>query len=94
VPCCKGHRLTLGDLNKDRFRTIWNSRRYNRFRSNGLRLKKSHPYYAAIGNKLDQESGCYNCDNLMHNMVVHRKRLAQGSALRWAMFELAQRYGL
>jgi len=88
VPCCKGHRMTMGNLNQNRFREIWHSTRYKRFRRNGLKLKRSHTYYSIMGNELQKGSGCYNCDNLMHNTVMHRRRLSQGNVLRWAAFEL------
>ncbi len=88
VPCCKGHRMTMGDLNKNQFKEIWHSTRYKRFRCNGLKMKRSNAYYSLMGNKLQKDNGCYNCDNLMHNTDVHRKRLSQENVLRWAAFEL------
>ena len=88
APCCKGHRMTMGNLNQNRFKEIWHSTRYKRFRRNGLKMKRSSTYYSLMGNKLQKDSGCYNCDNLMHNIDVHRKRLSQENVLRWAAFEL------
>ena len=88
APCCKGHRMSMGNLNQNLFKEIWHSTRYKRFRRNGLKMKRSNAYYSLMGNKLQKDSGCYNCDNLMHNTVVHRKRLSQGNVLRWATFEL------
>lgn len=88
APCCKGHRMTMGNLNQNRFKEIWHSTRYKRFRRNGLEMKRSNTYYSLMGNKLQKDSGCYNCDNLMHNIDVHRKRLSQENVLRWAAFEL------
>lgn len=73
VPCCKGHRLSLGNVFKDRFRDIWFSEAYNQFRYNGLHLSKSDPYFSKIGNDADAKTGCYNCDNLWQNMPMHRK---------------------
>jgi len=90
VPCCKGHRMAMGNLNKHRFKTIWHSSRYTRFRRNGLKLKRTDPYYSIMGNDLNKATGCYNCDNLMHNIVVHRKKLSQANILKWVKFELLQ----
>ena len=87
VPCCKGHRMTMGDLNQNQFKEIWHAARYKRFRRNGLKLKRSDAYYSIMGNELQNDSGCYNCDNLMHNTIVHRKKLSQGNILRWVTFE-------
>jgi len=88
APCCKGHRMTMGNLKQNRFKEIWHSTRYKSFRRNGLKMKRSNTYYSLMGNKLQKDSGCYNCDNLMHNTFVHRKILSQGNVLRWAAFEL------
>ncbi|MEE8480280.1 MAG: SPASM domain-containing protein, partial [Desulfobacterales bacterium] len=90
VPCCKGHRLAMGNLNEQRFKIIWHAANYARFRSNGLKLKKSAPYYSVMGNDLNNSTGCYNCDNLMQNIVVHRKILSQSNILKWVKFELFQ----
>jgi len=73
VPCCKGHRMILGDINKNRFRDIWFSPTYNEFRHNCLHLPKSHPYFSKIGNDAIAKTGCYNCDNLWQNIPMHRK---------------------
>jgi len=91
VPCCKGHRLVMGNLHKLRFNEIWHCAKYSRFRYNGLTLKRSNPYYSVMGNDLTKQTGCYNCDNLMHNLVMHRKILSQTSISKWVGFELYYR---
>ncbi|MFA5362812.1 MAG: radical SAM protein [Candidatus Omnitrophota bacterium] len=73
VPCCKGHRMHMGNIFKNRFKEIWFSDTYNEFRNNGLKLAKAHPYFSKIGNDASPKTGCYNCDNLWQNVPVHRK---------------------
>ncbi len=88
APCCKGHRMVMGNLYEKSFHEIWQSAKYSEFRQNGLALKKSHPYFRAIGNKLTDRTGCYNCDNLMHNLVLHRKVLYRESIYKQLRFEI------
>jgi len=73
VPCCKGHRMPLGNIHHNRFKEIWFSSLYNEFRRNGLRLQKDHPYFSKMGNDAVEKTGCYNCDNLWQNIPVHEK---------------------
>lgn len=73
VPCCKGHRMSMGNVHKDRFKDIWFSETYNIFRENGLNLTKSHPYFSKIGNDAIAKTGCYNCDNLWQNIPMHKR---------------------
>jgi len=91
VPCCKGHRLPMGNLHNNRFKHIWLTKKYTRFRQNGLILKKSAPYFSVMGNNPTNNTGCAICDNLMHNMVVHRKILSKSGLLKLIKFELFQR---
>lgn len=72
VPCCKGHRMPMGNVHKNSFRNIWFSADYNEFRRNGLNLSKGHPYFSKMGNEADARTGCYNCDNLWQNIPMHR----------------------
>lgn len=90
APCCKGHRLPMGNLYKQRFKEIWESPRYTRFRHNGLTMKKSAPYFSAIGNHVTRQTGCYNCDNIMHNLVMHEKFLSYSHYSRWVKFQLSK----
>jgi MoaA/NifB/PqqE/SkfB family radical SAM enzyme len=73
VPCCKGHRMHLGNVYENRFREIWFSEKYNTFRRNGIHMSKSEPYFSLIGNETSQKTGCYNCDNLWQNIPLHNK---------------------
>ncbi len=73
VPCCKGHRMHMGNIFKNRFKEIWFSDTYNEFRNNGLKLAKAHAYFSKIGNDASPRTGCYNCDNLWQNVPMHKK---------------------
>jgi len=73
VPCCKGHRMPLGNIHEKRFKDIWFSAAYDEFRHNGLKLSKEDPYFSKIGNNAQAKTGCYNCDNLWQNMPMHKR---------------------
>lgn len=73
VPCCKGHRMPIGNIYKNRFKDIWFSETYNKFRKNCLTFSKCHPYFSKIGNDVVAKTGCYNCDNLWQNVPMHKK---------------------
>lgn len=65
-PCCRAVKKPMGNLLKQSFEQIWNSKRYMEFREKALTLPKSHPYFSPIG--------CYRtCDNLMHNEMMHER---------------------
>jgi MoaA/NifB/PqqE/SkfB family radical SAM enzyme len=87
VPCCKGHRLHLGNVYKKSFSDIWNSEEYEQFRFNAKNLPKTHPYFSRIGNEASSAIGCYNCDNLWQNEPMHREilslNLSEKFFLRW-----------
>ena len=73
VPCCKGHRMRMGNIYENRFKEIWLSDTYNEFRRNGLNLAKADPYFSKIGNNAEAKTGCYNCDNLWQNIPMHKR---------------------
>ncbi len=75
VPCCKGHRMQMGNIYKNRFKDIWFSQVYNEFRNNDLNLSKQDAYFSRIGNDAVERTGCYNCDNLWQNIPMHNKIL-------------------
>lgn len=72
VPCCKGHRMNMGNIRQDRFRKIWHGRKYREFRYMGKNIDKAHPYFRKIGNDASHKTGCYNCDNLWQNEPMHK----------------------
>jgi radical SAM protein with 4Fe4S-binding SPASM domain len=67
-PCCRGVNKPLGNLFQNSFEEIWNSQTYGEFRHNAKHLKKGHPYFHPIGCDT-------TCDNLMHNLDMHRRIL-------------------
>jgi len=73
VPCCKGHRMPMGNVYKSKFKDIWRSAVYNKFRDNCVNLSKSHAYFSRMGNNAIAKTGCYNCDNLWQNIPMHKK---------------------
>lgn len=73
VPCCKGHRMPLGNIYKNSFKEIWYSALYNEFRNKCLTVAKSNAYFSKIGNDASPKTGCYNCDNLWQNIPMHQK---------------------
>lgn len=91
VPCCKGHRLSMGDLYRKRFTEIWNSPTYRKFRYNGKYLDKSAPYFSIMGSDSSGNTGCINCDNIMHNTTMHDKFLCSTNLAKWFIFKLDQR---
>ncbi len=66
VPCCRGVRKIMGNINRTAFKDIWFSSQYNEFRAKAKYLSKSDSYFKDIG--------CIKeCDNLMHNEQMHRR---------------------
>ncbi len=64
VPCCRGVKKPMGNINEHNFKDIWLSQKYNEFRSKAKYLSKSDSYFSEIG--------CLKmCDNLMHNEQMH-----------------------
>lgn len=69
TPCCKAHRMPVGNLYKEDFRKIWTSPKQRAFRKNALLNKKSDPYFSNIE--------CYKgCDNLGSNLEIHKRAVA------------------
>lgn len=93
VPCCKGHRMTLGNLYKDSFIDIWNSGKYREFRHNAKNLKKTQPFFSQIGNNASEKTGCYNCDNLWQNEPMHRLILTKGKNIKNRLIGFLNRLG-
>lgn len=90
VPCCKGHRMVMGNINERSFADIWNNRRYRIFRHNGRFMDKTEPYFRLMGSADSTVPGCANCDNIMHNTVMHDKFLFYRELPRWIAFKLRQ----
>lgn len=67
-PCCRGVNKPMGNLFENSFAEIWQSPNYREFRQKARHRKKSHPYFHPIGCDT-------TCDNLMHNLDMHRRIL-------------------
>ena len=60
APCCRGVMVATGNINRQRFRDIWNGQKQKMFRQIGVNLKE-HPGFV-------EKVGCLKtCDNLMEN---------------------------
>ena len=66
IPCCRGSKLPMGNINKTAFKDIWFGTKYDQFRKMALRERKSHPYFRVID--------CYSgCDNYTENRIWNNK---------------------
>ena len=45
VPCCRGTKKIMGNIEKESFKTIWLSSQYNEFRSKAKYLSKHDAYF-------------------------------------------------
>lgn len=72
--CLKSHRFPIGNVYKESFSKIWNSKRQKIFRARTKVYKKDDPIFNLIGNNPDAEIGCYkSCDDLLRNIEMHKK---------------------
>jgi MoaA/NifB/PqqE/SkfB family radical SAM enzyme len=66
APCCRGVKKIMGNVNERPFKDIWFSEKYDEFRAKAKFLPKDNIYFRDIG--------CVKeCDNLMHNIEIHKK---------------------
>jgi MoaA/NifB/PqqE/SkfB family radical SAM enzyme len=70
APCCRGVKKIMGNINKESFKNIWFSDKYNEFRAKAKYLSKQDSYFKEIGCTKE-------CDNLMHNQEMER-RIVEG----------------
>jgi len=97
--CLKAHRIPVGNLYKNSFYEIWNSKEQQIFRQKALKQDLSDPFFKGIGNDENCSMGCYkSCDNLGHNDQVSASiaampllqkkafRLVMGMVVRWQKF--------
>ncbi len=66
VPCCRGSRMPLGNINRESFRAVWAGEDYRAFRDKARRLPKSDPFFHPIGCQ-------QTCDNLMHIEMLNQR---------------------
>jgi MoaA/NifB/PqqE/SkfB family radical SAM enzyme len=79
--CLKAHRVPVGNLYKDPFRTIWNSARQIEFRHLAMTAPKSDPFFKMMGNDPDCAVGCFkSCDDLGRIVHMHNRM----NRLSWA----------
>jgi hypothetical protein len=72
IPCLKAHKMPMGNIYKNSFSNIWNSKKYQNFRKMCMTYKKKHSYFKNIGN--DPNYGCAKiCDNLWQNELIQKK---------------------
>jgi len=76
--CLKSHRIPIGNLHKQSFRSLWNNARQREFRKRTRCFNHDDPYFRFIGNDTNATVGCFrSCDNIGHSLLVHNnlKRL-------------------
>jgi MoaA/NifB/PqqE/SkfB family radical SAM enzyme len=74
TPCLKAHRVTTGNIYKQKFRNIWNSPEQQLFRKKAFMPQKNDQYLRSIGNNPSEDSGCLSsCDNIQINIEMHAK---------------------
>lgn len=72
--CLKAHRLPIGNLYRQSFSEIWNSRRQEEFRLRTRVENKDDPIFKMIGNDPALKTGCYkSCDDLGRNQHMSHK---------------------
>lgn len=70
VPCLKAHKLPIGNIYKNSFKEIWNSREAQIFRMKGKNIAMNQEYFKQVGNN-PKHVGCYmSCDNLWQNELA------------------------
>lgn len=65
-------------------------KRYKIFRKKGLFEEKSSPYFSVMGDDGKGRTGCLNCDNIMHNTVMHDKFLCYSNLSSWFTYKMRQ----
>jgi MoaA/NifB/PqqE/SkfB family radical SAM enzyme len=60
--CCKAGKVPIGNVLKNDFKKIWNSKTYKTFRVNALKLSKKHKFFNKVG--------CLRkCDNIIQDIL-------------------------
>jgi len=73
VPCLKAHRLSVGNICKEKFSHIWNGSLQRQFRQKAVSKEKDEMYFPLIGNNPASRVGCFrSCDDLERNIRIHR----------------------
>lgn len=81
--CLKSHRFPVGNLHKESFKRIWNSRKQMYFRKKTLAMRKDDEFFSLIGNDPNCKMGCYkSCDDVGRNVSMHNKITALPASKR------------
>jgi MoaA/NifB/PqqE/SkfB family radical SAM enzyme len=71
--CLKAHRIPVGNINQESFRTLWNSPKQRAFRKETAVCKKASSFFSQIGNDPSVAVGCHKgCDDLGRNLLFHK----------------------
>jgi len=72
--CLKSHRFPVGNLHKQSFKKIWNSRKQIYFRKKTLAMRKDDEFFSLIGNDPNCKTGCHkSCDDISRNVSMHNR---------------------
>ena len=72
--CLKAHRIPVGNLYTQSFRSVWNSPTQQAYRATALGAPKDDPFFSQIGNDPAAKNGCFkSCDDLARNTNMHKK---------------------
>jgi MoaA/NifB/PqqE/SkfB family radical SAM enzyme len=83
VPCCKGYRKPMGNVNEKTFKAIWDGKRYQEFRVKGRSVFKNWDYF--------KDFECHKtCDNLWQNEPMY-DRVKRLSAIERSALTIAQK---
>jgi MoaA/NifB/PqqE/SkfB family radical SAM enzyme len=89
--CLKAHRIPVGNVYHDSFRSIWTGVRQQIFRDKVNVCHKDASFFCLLGNDAAARCGCYkSCDDIARNLYMH-KRLTELNMLERAWLKT---YGL
>jgi radical SAM superfamily enzyme YgiQ (UPF0313 family)/MoaA/NifB/PqqE/SkfB family radical SAM enzyme len=84
--CLKAHRIPVGNLYKNSFREIWNSKSQREFRLKALTFNKEDVFFQRIGNDENCKMGCYkSCDDIGRNRIVGERMNALSGIERFLL---------
>jgi radical SAM superfamily enzyme YgiQ (UPF0313 family)/MoaA/NifB/PqqE/SkfB family radical SAM enzyme len=92
--CLKSHRFPVGNLYKQSFKEIWNSKKQIYFRKKTLNRRKDDAFFSLIGNDPNCKIGCYkSCDDIGRNIAMHNK-IIRLSGVEKRLYSLLAKTGL
>lgn len=91
--CLKSHRFPVGNIYRERFSDIWNSRLQIRLRKDAL-MDRTSDFFKMVGNGDNAYIGCERvCDDLVRNIYTHNKILSLTLAEKLILSILGNSYG-